>query len=126
MKSPEGSELLAAPRIVGWPTSATPWRTLSMKPGPNLGLKTPMQCGPHSGVAAPAERAPAVVTPPATVSAAAAASAVRLRDMMGSSFVRRALGAAWGWAPLADGPRRAARQVGGLSVLHGSGCASVA
>jgi hypothetical protein len=60
IRSPAGFELLARPRIVGWPTFATPWRTLSMKLGwavvPDLAMKTWAQLGPHCGVAAVADR----------------------------------------------------------------------
>src|SRR3974390_960726 len=90
MRSPAGLELLARPRIAGWPSFATPWRTLSMKLGsgavPNLGLNTSMHLGPHCGVAALAESVPAALAPPTTVSAAAAAASTLLLTDMGSSI----------------------------------------
>lgn len=53
MRSPAGLELLGRARIVGWPTLATPWNTVSTKLGlafvPNLALKIWMQFGPHWG-----------------------------------------------------------------------------
>src|SRR5215213_6619554 len=90
MKSPAGLELLGRARIVGWPTVATPWNTVSTKLGlalvPNLALKIWMQFGPHCGVAALAESVPTVLTPPTMVSIAATASTFLLMDI-GSSFL---------------------------------------
>jgi hypothetical protein len=58
-------ELLGRARIVGWPTLATPWNTVSTKLGsafvPNFALKIWMQCGPHCGVAAVAGSVPTVL-----------------------------------------------------------------
>src|SRR3954453_16111829 len=88
MRSPAGLELLGRARIVGWPTLATPWNTVSTKLGlafvPNLALKIWMQCGPHCGVAAVAGSVPTVLRPPATVNIAAVASTLRLWDMSSS------------------------------------------
>src|SRR5215208_6628823 len=88
MKSPAGLELLGRARIVGWPTLATPWNTVSTKLGlalvPNFALKIWMQFGPHCGVAAVAGGVPTVLRPPATVSAAATASTLLLMDMSSS------------------------------------------
>src|ERR1700730_6107033 len=85
MKSPAGSELLARCKIVGTPAAGIPRKTVSMKPGlagvPNLALKIWMQAWPHCGVAALAGSVPAVLRPPAMVSAAAAASPLVLMDM---------------------------------------------
>jgi hypothetical protein len=52
----------------------------------NLALKIWMQCGPHYGVAAPAEWVPTVLTPPTMVSTAATASTFLLMDKT-SSFL---------------------------------------
>src|SRR5215204_7111194 len=99
MKSPAGLELLGRARIVGWPTRATPWNTVSTKLGsalvPNFALKIWMQFGPHCGVAAVAGSVPTVLRPPATVSAAATASTLLLMDIT-SSFLepRPSLGTA--------------------------------
>ena len=88
MRSPAGLELLGRARIVGWPAVSTPWNTVSTKLGlafvPNLALKIWMQCGPHCGVAAVAGNVPTVLRPPATVSAAATASTLRLMDRRSS------------------------------------------
>src|SRR5215217_5991109 len=88
MTSPDGLELLGRARIVGWPTVATPWNTVSTKLGlafvPNFALKIWMQFGPHCGVAALAESVPTVLRPAATVSAAATASTLLLMDMSSS------------------------------------------
>src|SRR5260370_41583282 len=85
MKSPVGSELLARCTIVGTPAAGIPRKTLSMKPGlayvPNILLKIWTQALPHCVVAALAGSVPAVLRPPATVSAAAAASTLLLMDM---------------------------------------------
>ena len=90
MKSPAGLELLGRARIVGWPTLATPWNTVSTKLGlafvPNLALKIWMQFGPHCGVAAVAESVPTVLRPAATVSVATTASTFLVMDMT-SSFL---------------------------------------
>src|SRR5829696_1165448 len=88
MRSPAGLELLGRARIVGWPTVATPWNTVSTKLGlalvPNLALKIWMQFGPHCGVAALAERVPTVLRPPTMVSIAATASTFLLMDITSS------------------------------------------
>src|SRR6516165_5760809 len=81
MKSPVGSESLARCKIVGWPAAGIPWNTLSTKPGPNILLKIWTQALPHCVVDAPAGSVAAALRPPATVSAAAAASTLVLRDM---------------------------------------------
>src|SRR5260370_41638718 len=85
MKSPVGSELLARCTIVGTPAAGIPRKTLSMKPGlayvPNILLKIWTQALPHCVVAALAGSVAAVLRPPATVSAAAAASTLVLMGM---------------------------------------------
>src|SRR5829696_8056878 len=111
MRSPAGLELLGRARIVGWPTLATPWNTVSTKLGsafvPNLALKIWMQCGPHCGVAAFAASVPTVLRPPATVSAAATASTLLLMDITSSFREPRPCpahgGGCWHWI---QGPRR--------------------
>src|SRR6266536_2336666 len=84
MKSPVGSELLARCKIVGWPAAGSPWTALSTKPGPNILLKIWTQAVPHCVVDALAGSVAAVLRPPATVSAAAAASTLVLMDMSSS------------------------------------------
>src|SRR5215203_2111826 len=88
MKSPAGLELLGRARIVGWPTLATPWNTVSTKLGlafvPNFALKIWMQYGPHCVVAALAESVLTVLTPPTMVSIAATASTFLLMDITSS------------------------------------------
>src|SRR6478735_8471686 len=63
--SSEVSELLAGFRIDGWPIAATPSSTSSTGPGwaelPSSLLKTETQLGPHTGVAALAEKVPTVI-----------------------------------------------------------------
>src|SRR6516225_6403712 len=85
MKSPVGSVLLAGCTIVGWPAAGVPWKTLSTKPGPHILLEIWRQAVPHCVVDAPAGSAAAVLSPPATVSAAAVTSTLVLMDM-GSSL----------------------------------------
>src|SRR6516164_4085782 len=84
MKSPVGSELLAACKIVGWPAAGSPWTALSTKPGPYSLLKIWTQALPHCVVDALAGSVAAVLRPPATVSVAAAASTLVLMDMSSS------------------------------------------
>src|SRR6266851_10490760 len=85
MRSSAGSELLARCRIVGTPAAGIPRNTVSTKPGlvgvPNSLLKISMQALPHCGVAALADSVPTVLTPPTTVSVAAAVSSLLLMDM---------------------------------------------
>jgi hypothetical protein len=88
MRSSAGSELLTRCRIVGTPTAGIPRNTVSTKPGlvgvPNSLLKISMQVLPpwvHCGVAALADSVPTVLTPPITVSVAAAVSSLLLIDM---------------------------------------------
>src|SRR6516165_6384677 len=81
MKSPVGSESLAACNMVGCPAAAIPSNALSTKPGPYSLLKIWTQALPHWVVDAPAGSAAAVPRPPATVSVAAAASTLVLMDM---------------------------------------------
>src|SRR5207244_12684009 len=54
---------------------------------PNSRLKISMQELPHDGVAALAESAPTVLTPPTTVSVTAAASTLLLMDMKQIPFL---------------------------------------
>ena len=56
MKSPVGSELLAACKIVGWPAAAMPWNALATKPGPYSLLEIWTQALPHCVVDAPSAR----------------------------------------------------------------------
>jgi hypothetical protein len=81
----DGSNLLARFRPTGWPTFARPPpRTASTKFGcskvPSLLLKTEMQSGPHSGVAALAAPVAAALTPPTITNVATAASTFLLID----------------------------------------------
>src|SRR5215469_17023137 len=81
MKSPVGSEVLAACKMVGRPAAGIPGTALSTKPGPYSLLEIWTQALPHCVVDAPAGSAAAVQRPPTTVSAAAVASTLLLMDM---------------------------------------------
>src|SRR5215467_9719434 len=81
MKSPVGSELLAACKMVGWPADAMPWNALSTKPGPYSLLEIWTQALPHWVVDAPAGSAAAAPRPQARISPAAAAGTLLLMDM---------------------------------------------
>jgi len=84
MKSPVGSELLAACKIVGWPAAAMPWNALSTKPGPYSLLEIWTQALPHCVVDAPAGSVAAALRPQARISPAAAAGTLLLMGMTSS------------------------------------------
>lgn len=92
---PAGLELLMRCRIAGTPANGSQRNTLSTNLGlagvPNRLLKIWTQVLPfwlHSGVAALADSVPTVLTPPTTISVAAAASTLLLMDMT-VSFAER-------------------------------------
>src|ERR1700744_6608559 len=82
--------------MTGWPALAVAWYTSRTKFGclwvPNFWLKMSMQFLPHDGVAAdaaPAVSVPAAPMPPTSVSVAAAAKTLLLKDISACSSLRR-------------------------------------
>src|SRR5213592_1898261 len=85
LKSSALSVLLVRYKIIGVPALADPRHTSRTKFGewwvPNSRLKMSMQRWPHGGVAADAVSAPALASPPASASVAAAATNLLLMDI---------------------------------------------